>query len=82
MTNLLLVVLLAVCLVDLALTAAVYTRQHRNDGAQKLDDKVQAAMDETASEEVRQSRRIDEGVENILSYSANLGRGNSTGGGL
>ena len=64
------------------LNMALYARVTRSDRERKADDKVQEAMDEAAEDEVRRSRAMDEGFDNVMSYSVKLGRGNTTGGEL
>ena len=64
------------------LNMALYARMARSDREQKADDKVQEAMDEAAEDEVRRSRAMDEGFDNVMSYSVKLGRGKTTGGEL
>ena len=62
------------------LNMALYARVTRSDRERKADDKVQEAMDEAAEDEVRRSRAMDEGFDNVMSYSVKLGRGKTTGG--
>lgn len=62
------------------LNMALYARMTRSDRERKADDKVQEAMDEAAEDEVRRSRAMDEGFDNVMSYSVKLGRGKTTGG--
>ena len=62
------------------LNMALYARVTRSDRERKADDKVQDAMDEAAEDEVRRSRAMDEGFDNVMSYSVKLGRGKTTGG--
>ena len=62
------------------LNMALYARVTRSDRERKADDKVQEAMDEAAEDEVRRSRAMDEGFDNLMGYTVNLGRGRSTGG--
>ena len=64
------------------LNMALYARMTRSDRERKADDKVQEAMDDAAEDEVRRSRAMDEGFDNVMSYSVNLGRGKTTGGEL
>lgn len=64
------------------LNMALYARVTRSDRERKSDDKVQEAMDEAAEDEVRRSRAMDEGFDNVMSYSVKLGRGKTTGGEL
>lgn len=64
------------------LNMALYARVTRSDRERKADDKVQEAMDEAAEDEVRRSRAMDEGFDNVMSYSVKLGRGKTTGGEL
>lgn len=64
------------------LNMALYARVTRSDRERKADDKVQDAMDEAAEDEVRRSRAMDEGFDNVMSYSVKLGRGKTTGGEL
>ena len=62
------------------LNMALYARMTRSDRERKADDKVQEAMDEAAEDEARRSRAMDEGFDNVMSYSVKLGRGKTTGG--
>ena len=62
------------------LNMALYARVTRSDRERKADDKVQDAMDEAAEAEARRSRDMDEGFDNLMGYTVNLGRGRSTGG--
>ena len=62
------------------LNMVLYARVTRSDRERKADDKVQEAMDEAAEAEARRSRAMDEGFDNVMSYSVKLGRGRTTGG--
>lgn len=62
------------------LNMALYARVTRSDRERKADDKVQEAMDDAAEAEARRSRDMDEGFDNVMSYSVKLGRGKTTGG--
>ena len=62
------------------LNMALYARVTRSDRERKADDKVQEAMDDAAEAEARRSRAMDEGFDNVMSYSVKLGRGKTTGG--
>ena len=64
------------------LNMALYARVTRSDRELKADDKVQEAMDDAAEAEARRSRAMDEGFDNVMSYSVKLGRGKTTGGEL
>ena len=64
------------------LNMALYVRVTRSDRERKADDKVQDAMDEAVEDEARRSRAMDEGFDNVMSYSVKLGRGKTTGGEL
>ena len=64
------------------LNMALYARMTRSDRERKADDKVQEAMDAAAEDEVRRSRAMDEGFDNVMSYSVKLCRGKTTGGEL
>ena len=63
-----------------AVNMALYARVTRADREKKADEKVQDAMDEAAEAEARRSREMDEGFDNVMGYTVNLGRGRSTGG--
>ena len=63
-----------------AVNMALYARVTRSDREKKADEKVQDAMDEAAEAEARRSREMDEGFDNVMGYTVNLGRGRSTGG--
>ena len=62
------------------LNMSLYARVTRSDRERKADDKVQEAMDDAAEAEARRSRAMDEGFDNVMSYSVKLGRGKTTGG--
>ena len=62
------------------LNMVLYARVTRSDRERKADDKVQDAMDDAAEAEARRSRAMDEGFDNVMSYSVKLGRGKTTGG--
>ena len=64
------------------LNMVLYARVTRSDRERKADDKVQEAMDDAAEAEARRSRAMDEGFDNVMSYSVKLGRGKTTGGEL
>ena len=80
MTELLLCVNIVVLLMLGAVNMTLYIRMTRSDRERKADDKVQDAMDEAAEDEARRSRAMDEGFDNVMSYSVKLGRGKTTGG--
>ena len=80
MTELLLFVNIVVLLMLGAVNMTLYIRMTRSDRERKADDKVQEAMDEAAEAEARRSRAMDEGFDNVMSYSVKLGRGKTTGG--
>ena len=62
------------------LDMVLYARVTRSDRERKADDRVHEAMDEAAAAEPRRSRAMDEGFDNVMSYSVKLGRGKTTGG--
>ena len=80
MTELLLCVNIVVLLMLGAVNMTLYIRMTRSDRERKADDRVQDAMDEAAEAEARRSREMDEGFDNVMSYSVKLGRGRTTGG--
>ena len=80
MTELLLFVNIVVLLMLGAVNMTLYIRMTRSDRERKADDKVQEAMDDAAEAEARRSRAMDEGFDNVMSYSVKLGRGKTTGG--
>ena len=80
MTELLLFVNIVVLLMLGAVNMTLYIRMTRGDRERKADDRVQEAMDEAAEAEARRSRDMDEGFDNLMGYTVNLGRGRSTGG--
>ena len=82
MTELLLCVNIVVLLMLVAVNMTLYIRMTRSDRERKADDKVQEAMDEAAEAEARRSQAMDEGFDNVMSYSVKLGRGKTTGGEL
>ena len=80
MTELLLCVNIVVLLMLGAVNMTLYIRMTRSDRERKADDRVQEAMDEAAEAEARRSQAMDEGFDNVMSYSVKLGRGRTTGG--
>ena len=80
MTEFLLCVNIVVLLMLGAVNMALYIGMTRGDRERKADDRVQEAMDEAAEAEARRSRAMDEGFDNVMSYSVKLGRGRTTGG--
>ena len=80
MTELLLCVNILMLFMLAILNMVLYARVTRSDRERKADDKVQEAMDEAAEAEARRSRAMDEGFDNVMSYSVKLGRGKTTGG--
>ena len=80
MTNLLICVNIVVLLMLHAVVAMTYLHVARNDRERKAEEQVQAAMDEAAEADARRSREMDEGFDNLMGYTVNLGRGRSTGG--
>ena len=80
MTELLFCVNIVVLLMLGAVNMDLYIRVTRADREKKADEKVQDAMDEAAEAEARRSREMDEGFDNVMGYTVNLGRGRSTGG--
>ena len=80
MTELLLFVNIVVLLMLGAVNMTLYIRMTRSDRERKADDRVQEAMDEGAEAEARRRRAMDEGFDNVMSYSVKLGHGRTTGG--
>ena len=80
MTEFLFCVNIVVLLMLGAVNMTLYIRMTRSDRERKADDRVQEAMDEAADAEARRSRAMDEGFDNVMSYSVKLGRGRTTGG--
>lgn len=80
MVEFLLGVVIALIIMLSLLNMALYVRVTRADRAQRADALVQEAMDEAAEAEARRSREMDEGFDNVMGYTVNLGRGRSTGG--
>ena len=80
MTEFLLCVNIVVLLMLGAVNMTLYIRMTRSDRERKADDRVQEAMDEAAEAEARRSRAMDEGFDDLMGYTVNLGRGRSTGG--
>ena len=58
----------------------IFLRLARVDREKEAEAHVQEAMDEAAEVEARRSRDRDEGFDNLMGYTVNLGRGRSTGG--
>ena len=80
MVAFLLGVLITLEIVILLCLVLIFLRLTRSDRERKADDRVQEAMDEAAEAEARRSRAMDEGFDNVMSYSVKLGRGRTTGG--
>lgn len=80
MVAFLLGVVIALMIMLSVLNMAIYARVTRGDRERKSDEKAQEAMDEAAEAEARRSRDMDEGFDNLMGYTVNLGRGRSTGG--
>ena len=80
MTNLLICVNIVVLLMLHAVVVMTYLNVARNDRERKAEEQVQAAMDEASEADARRSREMDEGFDNLMGYTVNLGRGRSTGG--
>ena len=80
MVAFLLGVLITLEIVTLLCLVLIFIRLTRVDREKKADEKVQDAMDEAAEAEARRSREMDEGFDNVMGYTVNLGRGRSTGG--
>ena len=80
MTELLLFVNIVVLLMLGAVNVTLYIGMTRGDRERTADDRVQEAMDEAAEAEAPQSRAMDEGFDNVMSYSVKLGHGKTTGG--
>ena len=80
MTELLLCANIVFLLMMSALNMALYIRVTRSDRGKKADERIQEAMDEAAEADARRSREMDEGFDNLMGYTVNLGRGRSTGG--
>lgn len=68
MTEILLVVLLILALLDVAMTGAVWYELIKKHVAAKAESRLHAAMDEEA-EEARRSRSMDEGFDNLMRFS-------------
>lgn len=82
MANILLVLILVLlCLVAL-MNVSLYVRVARKEQAAKSEETAQAAMDERAEDELRRSRLMDEGFDNLMGFQVKLGHGKSTGGEL
>ena len=58
----------------------IFIRLTRVDREKEAEAHVQDAMDEAAEAEARRSREMDEGFDNVMGYTVNLGRGRRTGG--
>lgn len=80
MVAFLLGVLITLEIVILLCLVLIFLRLTRVDREKKADEKVQDAMDEAAEAEARRSREMDEGFDNVMGYTVNIGRGRSTGG--
>ena len=80
MVAFLLGVLITLEIVILLCLVLIFLRLTRVDREKKAYEKVKDAMDEAAEAEARRSREMDEGFDNVMGYTVNLGRGRSTGG--
>ena len=80
MVAFLLGLLITLEIVILLCLVLIFLRLTRVDREKKADEKVQDAMDEASEAEARRSREMDEGFDNVMGYTVNLGRGRSTGG--
>ena len=80
MVAFLLGVLITLEIVILLCLVLIFHRLTRVDRERKADERAQASMDEAAEAEARRSREMDEGFDNVMGYTVNLGRGRSTGG--
>lgn len=80
MVEFLLGVLIVLVIMLAFLNMALYARMTRGDRERKDEERIQTAMDEAADAEARRSREMDEGFENVMGYTVQLGRGRSTGG--
>ena len=80
MVAFLLGLLITLEIVILLCLVLIFLRLTRGDRERKADDRVQEAMDEAAEAEARRSRAMDEGFDNVMSYSVKLGHGRTTGG--
>ena len=80
MVEFLLGVLITLEIVILLCLVLIFLRLTRADREKEAEAHVQEAMDEAAEAEVRRSRDMDEGFDNLMGYTVNLGRGRSTGG--
>ena len=80
MVAFLLGVLITLEIVILLCLVLIFLRLTRVDLEKEAEAHVQDAMDEAAEAEARRSREMDEGFDNVMGYTVNLGRGRSTGG--
>ena len=80
MVAFLLGVLITLEIVILLCLVLIFGRLTRVDREKEAEAHVQEAMDEAAEADARRSRDMDEGFDNLMGYTVNLGRGRSTGG--
>ena len=80
MVAFLLGLLITLEIVTLLCLVLIFIRITRVDREKEAEAHVQDAMDEAAEAEARRSREMDEGFDNVMGYTVNLGRGRSTGG--
>ena len=80
MVAFLLGVLITLEIVILLCLVLIFLRITRVDREKEAEAHVQDAIDEAAEAEARRSREMDEGFDNVMGYTVNLGRGRSTGG--
>lgn len=67
--------------------AALSKKAFAHSAERRLDERVEAAArteqrtyDRTEAEETRQSRAMEQGIENLMTYQVKLGRGRTSGG--
>ena len=66
--------------------AALSKKAFAHSAERRLDERVEAAVreeryrDETDEKEARQSRAMEEGIENLMTFEVKLGRGRTSGG--
>lgn len=70
-------VLAALVGLDTLMNIAVYRRLAAKEPASRTEERVQEAMDTEAE---RRAQEMDEGFDNLMSFSVPLGRGRNTGG--
>lgn len=80
MTEVLLCVELALLILVSVLSVAILLHLRRQDMKRECANRGLLAPDEVTEAEAEKSRRMDDGVNALMTYSVKLGRGRTSGG--